>query len=131
MYKGGILNGELNRVLGNMRHTDRICIGDCGLPIPKGVEVVDLAVKLGSPSFLEVLDVIMEHFEAEKVTAASEIVENNASLYEELRERFSEIPIELIPHKEFKELTASCAAIVRTGENHPYANIIIQSACIF
>ena len=49
MYKGGILNGELNRILGNMRHTDCICIGDCGLPIPKGVEVVDLAVKLGSP----------------------------------------------------------------------------------
>ena len=75
MYKGGILNGELNRILGNMRHTDCICIVDCGLPIPKGVEVVDLAVKLGSPSFLEVLDVIMEHFEAEKVTAASEVVE--------------------------------------------------------
>lgn len=35
MYHGGVLNGEINRILGNLRHTDRICIADCGLPLKK------------------------------------------------------------------------------------------------
>lgn len=76
MYKGGILNGELNRILGNMRHTDCICIGDCGLPIPKGVEVVDLAVKLGSPSFLEVLDTVHLKILSTDTIAGQRIVRN-------------------------------------------------------
>ena len=37
MYNDAVLNGDLNRVLGNMRHTDRLCIADCGLPIPDGI----------------------------------------------------------------------------------------------
>ena len=55
MKKNGILNGEISRVLGYMGHTDQICIGDCGLPIPDETERIDLAVKFGVPSFQEVL----------------------------------------------------------------------------
>ena len=51
MYNDAVLNGDLNRVLGNMRHTDRLCIADCGLPIPDGVEVIDLSLKMGEPSY--------------------------------------------------------------------------------
>ncbi|MFR6682694.1 RbsD/FucU domain-containing protein [Dorea formicigenerans] len=37
-----------------MGHTDRICIGDCGLPIPNETEKIDLALmKFGQPRFLE------------------------------------------------------------------------------
>lgn len=55
-----------------MRHTDRLCIADCGLPIPDGVEVIDLSLKMGEPSFLAVLDVVLEHFGVEKIFLASE-----------------------------------------------------------
>ena len=48
-----------------MRHTDRLCIADCGLPIPDGVEVIALSLKMGEPSFLAVLDVVLEHFGVE------------------------------------------------------------------
>ena len=131
MYHGGVLNGEINRILGNLRHTDRICIADCGLPLPEGVEVVDLCVRLGQPSFLAVLKEITEHFDAEKIVLADEIEEQNQTLYSALQKQFADVSAELVPHEEFKRLTGSCAAVIRTGENHPYANIILQSSCIF
>lgn len=131
MYSGAVLNGELNRVLGNMRHTDRICIADCGLPIPDGVEVIDLSLKMGEPSFLSVLDVILEHFGVEKIFLAAETRDANPALHSALRSRFGDTPCETMPHDEFKKLSASCRAIVRTGENTAYANLILQSSCIF
>ncbi len=131
MYHSGVLNGEINRILGNLRHTDRICIADCGLPLPEGMEVVDLCVRLGQPAFLDVLKEITEHFDVEKVVLAGEIEEKNPVLYNALQEQFAGVFTEFVPHEEFKRMTGSCAAIIRTGENHPYANIILQSSCIF
>lgn len=92
MYNDAVLNGDLNRVLGNMRHTDRLCIADCGLPIPDGVEVIDLSLKMGEPSFLAVLDVVLEHFGVEKIFLASETESMNGPLYEQLQKRFSATP---------------------------------------
>ena len=47
MKKHGILNSEISRVLSYLGHTDCICIGDCGLPIPDEVERIDLALAFG------------------------------------------------------------------------------------
>ena len=41
------------------------------------------------------------------------------------------VAVEFINHEDFKHMTRECKAVVRTGENSPYANIILQSACIF
>ena len=38
MKRQGILNSDISRVLSYMGHTDTICIGDCGLPIPDETE---------------------------------------------------------------------------------------------
>ena len=56
MKQQGILNSDISRVLSYMGHTDTICIGDCGLPIPDETERIDLAVKFGQPSFMDVLE---------------------------------------------------------------------------
>ena len=53
MLKSGIFHPQLNRVLSELRHKDMLVIGDAGLPIPKGVERVDLGWKAGSPGYLE------------------------------------------------------------------------------
>ena len=55
MKKHGILNSDIASVLSYMGHTDRLCIGDCGLPIPDGPERIDLVLRFGQPSFLETL----------------------------------------------------------------------------
>jgi D-ribose pyranase len=131
MYKNAILNSSINRIAGELGHTDRICIADCGLPIPREVEKVDLALKPGSPGFFDVLTEIALHLEIERVIVASEITEHNAQLYEQLKSFFKDIPIELVPHTEFKQKTTDCVAVIRTGEAAPYANVILQAGCLF
>ena len=41
------------------------------------------------------------------------------------------VPIESVPHTEFKALTRESRAVVRTGECSPYANVILRSGVIF
>ncbi|UGA40883.1 hypothetical protein JOS77_31500 [Chromobacterium haemolyticum] len=49
-----------------MGHTDSLVIADCGLPIPPGVECIDLSLRLGVPEFPSVLDSILADFKAER-----------------------------------------------------------------
>jgi D-ribose pyranase len=135
MKKQGILNSDISRVLSYMGHTDRICIGDCGLPIPEQTERIDLAVKFGQPSFMDVLKEVGRDMKIEKIVLAEEIKEKNPAVLSEIETYFSstdEKPeVEFVSHVELKALTKECKAVIRTGETTPYANIILQSGCIF
>ena len=135
MKKTGIINADISRVLSYMGHTDRIAVGDCGLPIPEETERIDLDLRLGTPRFMEVLEAVLDDMVIEKVVLAEEIKENNPALLAEiqnlLKERELQVPVEFISHAQLKEETKSCRAVIRSGENTPYANIILQSACIF
>ncbi len=66
MKKHGVLNSEIAAVLASLGHTDTVVIADCGLPIPDGVKRIDLAVEIGKPSFLEVLQVVADDMAIEK-----------------------------------------------------------------
>ncbi|PWW29585.1 ribose transport protein RbsD [Cytobacillus oceanisediminis] len=129
MKKNGILNSEISKVLSEMGHTDTIVIADCGLPIPEDVKRIDLALKQGSPSFLEVLEALEADMEIEKVTLAEEIQDFNSELEDVLKNKFTEK--EYVSHEGFKKLTRKAKAVIRTGEATPYANIILHSGVIF
>lgn len=135
MKKNGILNSDISRVMSYMGHTDRICIGDCGLPVPDGVERIDLALRFGVPSFMESLRTVADEMVIEEIVLAAEIKEMNPGILNEITEYFDGMEarpkVEFVPHEEFKGLTEDCKAVIRTGENTPYANVILQSACIF
>lgn len=133
MKKAGILNSDISRVLSYMGHTDTICIGDCGLPIPDEVERIDLALMFGVPTFMDTLKVVKEDMKIEKIVLATEIKEQNKVVLKEIEELFEGegIEVEFVPHTELKAKTKECKAVIRTGETTPYANIILQSGCIF
>lgn len=133
MKRHGILNSDISRVLSYMGHTDRICIGDGGLPIPDETERIDLAVKFGVPTFMDVLKEVGDDMKIEKIVLAEEIKENNPKVLAEINEYFAgqEIEVEFVSHVGLKEMTKECKAVIRTGETTPYANIILQSGCIF
>ena len=133
MKRHGILNSDISRVLSYMGHTDHICIGDCGLPIPDETERIDLAVKFGVPTFMDVLKEVGDDMKIEKIVLAEEIKENNPKVLAEINEYFAgqEIDVEFVSHVGLKEMTKECKAVIRTGETTPYANIILQSGCIF
>lgn len=137
MKRHGILNSDIARVLSCMGHTDRLCIGDCGLPIPEGTERIDLALRFGQPSFLETLREVAGDMKIEKIILAEEIRENNPQQLKEITDFFRRLEtgfqpeIEYVSHTKLKELTGECKAVIRTGETTPYSNIILQSGCIF
>lgn len=135
MKRHGILNSEISRVLSYMGHTDRICIGDCGLPIPDETERIDLALKFGQPRFMEVLREVGADMKVEKIVLAEEIKEMNPAVLKEIEEYFAQCDVkpevEYVSHVELKAITKECKAVIRTGETTPYANIILQSGCIF
>lgn len=133
MKKQGILNSDISRVLSYMGHTDTLCIGDCGLPIPDEVERIDLALCFGEPTFMRTLEIVAGDMKVEKIVLAEEIKEKNPKVLDEIQAYFAgqDVEVEFVSHTELKERTRGCKAVIRTGETTPYANIILQSGCIF
>lgn len=133
MKKQGILNSDISRVLSYMGHTDTLCIGDCGLPIPDEVERIDLALCFGEPTFMRTLEIVAGDMKVEKIVLAEEIKVKNSEVLRKIQAYFAEqdVEVEFVSHTELKARTHDCKAVIRTGETTPYANIILQSGCIF
>ncbi len=131
MKKRGVLNKELNTVFASLGHTDMIVIADCGLPIPEEVTRIDLSVVKGFPSFLSVLDPILEELEIEAITIAEEMQSHNQIMYQEIQKRFTNTTTHIVSHEQLKEMMKSAKAVIRTGEATPYANMILHSGVNF
>jgi len=114
-----------------MGHKDTIAIADSGLPIPKGVERIDLALTRDIPRFLDTLRVILTELCVEEAIVAAEMKENSPQAYQELIEILGDVPIKEVPHEELKAMTKECVAVVRTGEYTPYCNVILRSGVVF
>ena len=103
MKKHGALNSEIDKLLADLGHTDQLTIGDLGLPVPTGVKKIDLALKLGSPSFEEVLLVMQQEMAVEAIVLAEEIKTENAEQWQLIQKTFPNVPIRFVPHEAFKE----------------------------
>ena len=133
MKKSFLLNSEISYEIAKLGHTQSITVGDAGLPVPKNCKRIDLAVSKQVPTFLQVLDAVLTEMKVEKIILAEEINAKAPELKEQIFLRFqeSEISAELVPHEQFKKITEQSAAIIRTGETTPYANIILVSGVTF
>src|SRR5690554_5086709 len=131
MKRGVLLNSEISYVISKLGHTDTLTIGDCGLPVPEGVQRIDLAVVKGLPEFIPVLDAVLEEQEIEGVILAEEIKTANPKLLDEILSLIKKteekegktIAVDYVPHEEFKKKTRESKAVIRTGEYKAYANI--------
>lgn len=131
MKKIGTLNQPLSAVIAGLGHLDQLVVADAGLPIPAGPLRIDLALKAGVPGFIQTLEVILEEVQVESAIVAREMLSTSPKIYQQLQEALPDIPIETVPHEEFKELTAGARAVVRTGEFTPYANVILNAGVVF
>lgn len=131
MKKSGILHPELARVIASLGHGDGLCIADAGLPVPVGVLRIDLALAPGLPAFLPVLEAILGEMAVESAVIAEELPARSPAVHREIERRLSRTPIQAVAHERFKQLTAGCRAVVRTGEFTPYANVILKSGVVF
>jgi len=130
MKKTALLHSEISRVIAAMGHGDLLVIADAGLPVPKGVPVIDLALSRGVPSFQQVLVAVLSELQVETAWVAEEsdpdwrraLVSAHRTLPETLSQE---------PHEAFKARSAQARAIIRTGEMTPYANIGLCSGVVF
>jgi D-ribose pyranase len=131
MKKSGVLNHRLSDVIARMGHTQRLVVADAGLPIPPGVERIDLAVTAGLPGMINVARAIAAELHVEEIVIAAESVERDQSLADELREIFPSAAFSTVPPATFKVMSEEAVAIVRTGECVPYSNVILISGVTF
>ena len=127
-----ILNGQLSRVLSEMGHTEELLIADAGLPIPLGVERIDLAVVANVPRFLTVLSSVLEHLTIQGAVLSEDIRDQSPALWGEIQGILPQnLEVQFVPHPAFKERTRGVRAAVSTGEFTWYANIILIGGVSF
>lgn len=131
MKRRGILNAQLAGYIAALGHKDAFLVADAGMPIPKGVPIVDLVLVGGVPTFRQVMDAILDEVCVERYTLAEEIDENNPELLAYLQEKLAGLPCEKLSHEELKKSCATLKFAVRTGEFSPYPNVILHAGVVF
>lgn len=132
MLKTGILHPQLARVLAELGHKDMLAIADAGLPVPKGVERVDLGWKPGSPGYLDVLEELMKYLTLESALFAEEALSVSPEFHKQAKALLPiSLQISYVPHTELKEITKDTKAVILTGEFTPYTNVILTCGCAY
>ncbi|PKM93928.1 MAG: D-ribose pyranase [Firmicutes bacterium HGW-Firmicutes-1] len=132
MLKTGILHPQLARIMAEIRHMDTLVIADAGLPIPNGVERVDLGWKEGNPAYLDVLEEILKYMVVEKATFATEAKTVSPTFHKKALDLLPEgLPVDYITHIELKEQSKNSKVIILTGEFTPYTNVILVAGCAY
>jgi len=147
MKTRGVLHNELAKAIAKMGHGDMLVVTDRGFPFPRHemTTCIDVSVGRDLPKVVDVVKVVLEELEIEKVVIAQETKQVSPHVYEAFQGILSTIqnkgnPIEeeIIPHLEFKHLVLNGAlegkeikVMVKTGEFTPFANIILVSGVDF
>lgn len=129
MKKSGLIHADLLSRLAQLRHTDLLVLADAGLPVPRGVPVIDLAVIYGLPRFAEILPPLLREIVVETGWIADEIDERNPECARLLDAAV--VGLARIPHTALKAMVGLAAFVVRTGENTPYANVVLRAGVPF
>ena len=126
---GTILNPALMAALTGVGHGQLVVIADAGLPLPHGSHVVDLSLRLGIPSFEQVVSTVLAEAAFDGYIVASEA--ESAAALAGVQSKLSGLERTVVPHEEFKLLLPGAHLIVRTGECTPYANIALVATTTF
>lgn len=134
MKKTPLLNIALSRTIAGLGHGDILVIGDAGLPVPPGVELIDLALTPGIPDFASVLQGVLSEMQVERHVLAEEVFQAappGLVAVEQLHARGDIGQREQVSHDDFKTLCRQARAVVRTGECKPYSNIALIAGVTF
>lgn len=131
MKKVGILNRDISAMIAETGHFDRIVISDAGFPIPKGVRCIDLSMGPNLPKVVEVLKMISQELPVEQFWFAEEIRPSTNERKLELLTIFPQAEAISLPHADFKELAYGAVGVIRTGDFHPYGNVMVASGVAY
>jgi len=121
-----LLNPDLAYIVRHLGHTDMMVISDMGFPMPDLQYNLDLAVKAGVPTVLDVLDAISADFSFDRIIIAAEAHKAVPERVSRLRAAYPQVILEdCESHVAFKHMAARCKAGVRTGDPTPFGNVIL------
>lgn len=128
MKRSGIINAPLAGHLARLGHTDLVVLADAGLPVPAHVPVVDLAVVFGLPRFTDVLDALLAEIVVEHAWVSEPADRTPAGRWVDDR---LDRPAERVPHDQLKAQVSGARLVIRTGEDTPYANVVLRCGVPF
>jgi D-ribose pyranase len=131
MKRTTLLNAEISHLIATLGHGDMVVIGDAGLPVPGGVQRIDLALMPGVPAVAEALQAVLSEMQVERVVIASEAVDASRGQMPTWSLPLAGMAVDQVSHAAFKELTGQARAVIRTGEFTPYANAILYAGVAF
>ncbi len=132
-----LLNRDLSHLIATLGHVDEVVIADAGMPAPKGVPVIDLALSRGVPSFWQVCAAIRSELVIEGAVIASE---TSDELLKQMQGELAQwtttaghhpVPITRLSHDALKQRSGLAKAFVRTGEATPYCNMTVICGVAF
>ncbi|HEY2669384.1 MAG TPA: D-ribose pyranase [Rugosimonospora sp.] len=129
MRQSGLWHPRLISLIVGLGHGELLVIADPGLPVPDGVEVIDLVLSRGEPSLMTVLRPVLAELVVEQAAVAEEL--SDRKLIEYITTQLGDTPLTWITHEQIKMTTAKAKAVVRTGEDTPYANIVLTAGVPF
>ncbi len=128
MIKNGIINGELASLLARFRHVNTIAIVDGPFPTYPGVETIDLALVMGTPTVCQVLDAILPHLDLTGMFLAAEFESKvDAATVAKYKKYHGGLPTTIIAHEDFKVKVGQALGIIHTGDAVPYSSVILKS----
>jgi D-ribose pyranase len=134
MKKTPLLNIAVSRVIASLGHGDILMIVDAGMPVPAGVELIDLALTHGVPDFLSVLNVVLTEMQVEGHVLADEMLSKQPPALAPVTDLHASGALgeqRLVSHEALKQLSRAARAIIRTGECQPYTNIALVAGVVF
>jgi D-ribose pyranase len=122
-----IWHPQLASLLARFRHANAIAVLDAPFPSYPDVETVDLIVRRGLPTIPDLVDLILAEHEVSSVVMAEEFRQHvDAATQADYLSHLGDLPVEWIPHVDFKAEVGRCLGIVHTGDPVPYSNVILR-----
>lgn len=129
MRDSGLWHPRLAQLVVALGHGELLAVADAGLPVPPGVEIVDLVWSRGEPGFVPVVRAIVAELVVEHATVAAELADEK--LGRDLRDALATTPVSRVAHEELKAMVRRARAVVRTGEDTPFANVVLRAGVAF
>jgi D-ribose pyranase len=122
-----IWHPQLASLLARFRHANAIAVLDAPFPSYPDVETVDLIVRRGLPTIPDLVDLILAEHEVSSVVMAEEFRQHvDAPTQADYLSHLGDLPVQWIPHVDFKAEVGRCLGIVHTGDPVPYSNVILR-----
>jgi D-ribose pyranase len=118
-----LLNPQIASLIRQINHTQMLLIADRGFPIPALPIVVDISLTTDIPTIPQVLAAILPDLPADRLIVAEEQQTLSPARWKEHQE--GPLPVEAVPHLEFKQLAQHATGCIRTGDSVPYANVLL------